>query len=52
MTAELVRRILDEELAKLDDPDGFGPARELFEAVALADEFVEFLTLPAYERIG
>jgi malate synthase len=52
VTAELVRRILDEELAKLDDPDGFGPARELFEAVALADEFVEFLTLPAYERIG
>jgi malate synthase len=26
-------------------------SRELFEAVALADEFVEFLTLPAYERL-
>ena len=27
-------------------------AQELFEQVALADDFVEFLTLPAYERIG
>jgi malate synthase len=26
-------------------------SRELFEAVALTDEFVEFLTLPAYERL-
>jgi malate synthase len=26
-------------------------SRELFESVALADEFVEFLTLPAYERL-
>jgi malate synthase len=29
-----------------------GPeAKELFEQVALADEFVEFLTLPAYDRL-
>lgn len=28
------------------------PAIELFEQVALADEFVDFLTLPAYDRIG
>ena len=27
------------------------PAAELFERVALADEFVEFLTLPAYEQL-
>jgi malate synthase len=45
---ERVREVLDEEL-----PDGgrFAEARELFERVALADEFVEFLTLPAYEYI-
>ena len=30
----------------------YDEARELFEQVALADDFVEFLTLPAYERIG
>ena len=36
----------------LDDHPA-GPARELFERVALSgrDEFVEFLTLPAYERL-
>jgi malate synthase len=51
VTAELVRRIVDEELVKLGDADGYRPARETFEEVALADEFVEFLTLPAYERM-
>jgi malate synthase len=52
VTAELVRRILDEELAKLDDPDSYAAARQLFEQVALADDFEEFLTLPAYSLIG
>jgi malate synthase len=28
-----------------------GPARDLFERVALADDFATFLTLPAYELI-
>jgi hypothetical protein len=28
-----------------------GQARALFELVAVGDEFVEFLTLPAYDRI-
>jgi malate synthase len=49
VTAELVRRIADEEL-----PDGdarLDQARRLFEQVALADEFVDFLTIPAYELI-
>jgi malate synthase len=48
VTPERVREVLDEEL-----PDGgrFVEARELFERVALADEFVEFLTLPAYDYI-
>jgi malate synthase len=51
VTAELVRRIADEELGKLDESGEFGPARELFEEVALADDFAEFLTLPAYDLI-
>ena len=29
----------------------FEDARAVFDEVALADDFVEFLTLPAYERI-
>src|SRR5579875_1449490 len=52
MTPELVRSVLDEEVAKLGgDPGRFGKARSLLEQVALADDFVEFLTLPAYELI-
>jgi malate synthase len=48
VTPERVRAVLGEEL-----PQGgrFADARELFEQVALADEFVEFLTLPAYDYI-
>jgi len=46
---EDVRRAIAEETARLGE--GFGVARELFEQVALGDEFVEFLTLPAYERL-
>jgi len=48
-----VERVLDEETAKLGT--GYEEARELFEQVALpsdgGNEFVEFLTLPAYERL-
>jgi malate synthase len=46
---EDVRRIIDEEAGKLGP--GFEEARALFEQVATGDEFVEFLTLPAYERL-
>jgi malate synthase len=54
VTKELVSQITDEELAKL--PTGepgrhFGPARAIFEQVATADDFVDFLTWPAYDLI-
>ncbi len=60
ITADFVRSLETEELEKVkaavgDDVYAKGShteARELFEQVALADDFVEFLTLPAYERIG
>ncbi len=56
VTAELVREVLDQEqsriLAATDDPDHrFAEARSIFEQVALADEFVDFLTLPAYDAV-
>jgi malate synthase len=52
VTTELVERIADEEIAKLgDDPARFTVARETFLEVALADEYDDFLTLPAYERM-
>jgi malate synthase len=44
-TAERVREEL--EPWRAEHPE----AAELFEQVALSDEFVEFLTLPAYERL-
>jgi hypothetical protein len=54
-----VRRIVGEELGKIRMTVGdaayaeghYGAAEELFEAVALGEPFVEFLTLPASERI-
>ncbi|MDO3705175.1 malate synthase A [Micromonospora sp. C28SCA-DRY-2] len=49
---DLVERLADEELAKLPgDPADYAEARSLFMAVAVADDFVDFLTLPAYERL-
>ncbi len=53
ITAELVARIEDEELAGLDPFPGnrFDDARKLFERVALADDFADFLTTAAYDAI-
>ena len=44
-----VRRITDEEIEKLG-PD-YEDARAIFERIATEPEFVEFLTLPAYDRL-
>jgi malate synthase len=49
MSRDRVREIEAEEMATLG-PE-YEPAREVFAEVALADEFVEFLTLPAYDRL-
>jgi len=60
VTPELVRRIEGEELEKIREEVGDEffysqgrpeESRELFEDVALSERFVEFLTLPAYERL-
>jgi malate synthase len=54
VTATLVREVAREELAKLRAAAGLGrleDAASLFERVALEDDFIEFLTLPAYEMI-
>ncbi|HZC73241.1 MAG TPA: malate synthase A [Jatrophihabitans sp.] len=46
---EFVLAVLDEELAALGEPDAYADARKTFESVALSEDFVDFLTLPAYE---
>lgn len=59
VTADLVRSVIDEELVTIRallgsdrfDAGRFGEARTLFEQVALADDFEDFLTLSAYESI-
>jgi malate synthase len=52
VTRELVDQLADEEIAKLGgDPGAYDEAHALFMEVAVADEFVDFLTLPAYERM-
>ena len=48
VTAELVRGILDDEMSRLGAE--YEPARNLFERVALAETFEDFLTLPAMNR--
>jgi malate synthase len=44
-----VRRVTDEEVAKLGP--GYEEARAIFERIATQPEYVEFLTLPAYDRL-
>jgi malate synthase len=59
VTAPLVEQVLGEELGSLREQMGAGysqskfeEAGELFLAISTADEFVEFLTLPAYEHLA
>jgi malate synthase len=49
VTADEVRRITAEEVARLGG--GFDDARAIFEEIALRPDYVEFLTLPAYEQL-
>jgi malate synthase len=61
VTSQLVQRLEGEELEKIREEIGNDnwfysegrpeESRRLFEQVALGEEFVEFLTLPAYEKL-
>jgi malate synthase len=55
VTAELFKKLLAEELAKVKAADGEGgkydEGAKLFERITTDDHYVEFLTLPAYELI-
>jgi malate synthase len=58
VTRELVEKIIGEELASIREQYGaafdearFDQAVALFREVALADDYAEFLTIPAYERM-
>lgn len=57
--AALIEKTIEEELAKTRDMVGadrfdggkYAEAAEIFRKLALAEEFTEFLTLPAYDQI-
>jgi malate synthase len=54
VTVELFRKLLQEELAKVKAAEAEGKldeAAKLFEDLTADDDYVEFLTLPAYRRI-
>ena len=59
VTRELFQKVLEEELDKIKTEIGgsnygkskFGLAHELFAKITTNDEFVDFLTLPAYEHL-
>jgi len=58
VTLELARSILKEEIEKIEkdpatrfDADKLGVAAELFDAMIASEEFVDFLTVPAYGRL-
>jgi len=59
VTADLVRGVIDLQLEVIADELGgeafsalpYDEARQVFEQVALGPDFVEFLTLPAYELL-
>ena len=60
MTKELFRSVLDEELTKIRTSVGaerfaqgkFEMARALFDKITTDEEFVEFLTLPGYDKLN
>jgi malate synthase len=59
VTADLVRSVADDVMAEIREQVGqeaydkgrWTDARSVFEQVALAEDFVDFLTLPAYELL-
>ena len=58
VTTELVERLISEELATIAEQSGaafdaasYDQAVALFKAVALADDYADFLTVPAYEQM-
>jgi malate synthase len=55
ITADLVREVLEQEATRIREDVGasttLDQAHALFAEVALSDDFVDFLTLPAYDMI-
>jgi malate synthase len=52
VTTDLVQQIVDEVVQTLPgEPDDYDEAKQLFLEVAVSDDYVDFLTTPAYARM-
>ena len=59
VTADLVRRIIEEEMAQISECLGgaaiisgrWMDVREMFEQMVISEDYTEFLTLPAYAKM-
>jgi malate synthase len=56
VTRELVERLIEEEMVRIGERTDlaqgrWADARETFTEISLADEYADFLTLPAYEQM-
>jgi malate synthase len=49
---ELFDQLFDEEVGLLQDVENIHDAADLFREMIVSNDLVEFLTLPAYERLG
>ena len=52
ITKSLVETFADEEITKLDGKSRFDEALKLFKECAVSDEYLDFLTLSAYEKMA
>jgi malate synthase len=52
ITRELVQELTVDEVNKLGNPAKYEAAKEMFIACAVNEEYLDFLTLPAYEKMA
>ena len=52
ITRELVKALTAEEVEKLGNPAKYEAAKDTFIACAVNDDYLDFLTLPAYEKMA
>ena len=50
--AQMVKDFADEEIAKLGENSRYQAAKETFIACAISENYLDFLTLPAYEKMA
>ena len=52
ITAQFVKELAEEEVAKLSSSIDYSRAKEMFIQTSVNDDYLEFLTLPAYEAMA